>query len=258
MRLSVIIITRNEADNIVDCLASVAFADERIVLDSGSTDQTVALARAAGARVEVADDWPGFGPQKNRALALARGKWVLSLDADERITPALARQIQTVLADPDAARAYAIPRLSSFCGKFIRHSGWWPDPVVRLFQRGHGRFTEALVHERLLTDQPAAMLTQPMLHYTYPDLTSAVQKMNRYSSDAATMMYAKGRRASLASAVGHGAWTFIRIYGLRRGFLDGGHGFVLAVVAAMGSFTRYAKLAFLSRHLPAKPPYEGS
>lgn len=260
MRLSVIIITHNEADNIVDCLASVAFADECIVLDSGSSDDTVALARAAGARVEISEDWPGFGPQKNRALALARGKWVLSLDADERVTPALAAQIQAVMSAPDSdvAHAYAMPRLSSFCGKFIRHSGWWPDPVLRLFRRGHGRFTDAPVHERVVSDQAPRMLSHPLLHYTYPDLEAAINKMNRYSSDAAAMMHAQGRKASLATALGHSVWTFIRIYLLRRGFLDGGHGFVLAVVAAMGSFSRYTKLAYLNRNLPPRPAHEDS
>lgn len=253
MHLSVIIIACNEAGNIVDCLNSVAFADERIVLDSGSTDDTVALARAAGARVEVTSDWPGFGPQKNRALALAQGQWVLSLDADERVTPALAAEIQAVIANEDAEVAYSIPRLSSFCGKFIKHSGWWPDAVLRLFRRGHARFTDVAVHEKVVTDAPVGMLKSYMLHYTYPDLGSAIQKMNRYSSDAAAMMHAKGRRASIASALGHSAWTFTRIYIVRRGFLDGGHGFVLAVLAAMGSFSRYVKLAFLCRALPARP-----
>lgn len=257
MRLSVIIITCNEADNIVDCLDSVAFADECIVLDSGSTDDTVARARAAGARVETTSDWPGFGPQKNRALALAQGEWVLSLDADERVTPALAAEIQAVIAANPSNAAYTIARLSSFCGKFIRHSGWWPDAVLRLFRRGQGRFTDVAVHEKVVVDAPVSMLKAHMLHYTYPDLASAIQKMNRYSSDAAAMMHAKGRRASVGSALGHSMWTFIRIYLVRRGFLDGGQGFVLAVVAAMGSFSRYIKLAYLNRGLPARPADDG-
>lgn len=256
MRLSVIIITCNEADNIVDCLASVEFADERIVLDSGSTDGTVELARAAGARVESTTDWPGFGPQKNRALDLAQGEWVLSLDADERVTPALAAEIQAIIDDPAARCAYRVPRLSSFCGKFIRHSGWWPDAVLRLFPRQQGRFTDVAVHEKVITELPVRTLNAHLVHYTYPDLASAIQKMNRYSSDAAAMMHAKGRKSSIASALGHSFWTFVRIYLLRRGFLDGGHGFVLAVVAAMGSFSRYTKLAFLNRGLPARPTEE--
>lgn len=245
MRLSVIIITRNEAANIEACIRSVAFADEIVVLDSGSDDATVELARASGARVTTATDWPGFGPQKNRALALASGEWVLSLDADERVTPELAAEIQTVLAAP-AHDAYDIPRLSSFCGRYIRHSGWWPDRVVRLFRRGTARFSDAAVHEKVVSDGPVGRIRAHMLHHTYPDLSSALRKMDRYSSDAAAAMYARGKRATLASALGHGTWTFIRIYLVRRGFLDGRHGFVLAVVAAMGSFARYSKLMFMA------------
>ncbi len=245
MKLTVFIITRNEAANIADCLLSVAFADEVVVLDSGSSDDTVELARAAGARVEVSRDWPGFGPQKNRALDLAQGEWVLSLDADERVTPQLAAEIQAVLQDP-RHDAYDIPRMSSFCGRFIRHSGWWPDRVLRLFRRGTARFTDAPVHEKVVPSGTVGRLQAHFLHYTYPTLDTALVKMNRYSTDGALAMQARGRRASLSSALGHGIWTFIRIYLIRRGFLDGKHGFVLAAVAAMGSFSRYAKLMFLS------------
>jgi len=245
MKLSVCIITRNEAANIVACLRSVSFADEVVVLDSGSTDETVALARAEGARVEVSAGWPGFGAQKNRVLDMARGEWILSLDADERVTPELAAEIQAVLR-ASSHDAYDVPRLSSFCGRFIRHSGWWPDRVLRLFRRGTARFSDAVVHEKVIPDGSVGSLQAHLLHYTYPTLESALVKMNRYSSDAALAMHARGRRASLASALGHGFWTFFRIYVVRRGFLDGRHGFVLASVAAMGSFSRYAKLMFLS------------
>src|SRR5690554_5647688 len=151
MSLSVIIITKNEAHNIGDCLDSVAFADECIVVDSGSTDDTCAIARAKGARVVQTDDWPGFGPQKNRALDLATKTWVLSLDADERVTPELAREIQTSIHD-SALDGYRIARLSNFCGRWIRHSGWWPDYVLRLIRRGKGRFTDSLVHESIKSE----------------------------------------------------------------------------------------------------------
>ena len=149
MKLSVIIITKNEAANIAKCLKSVDFADEFIVVDSGSTDGTVELARALGARVEVTSDWPGFGPQKNRAVDLATGDWVLSIDADELVTPELAREIQETLKAP-RGDVYEMPRLSNFCGRDIRHSGWWPDYVVRLFKRGTARFNDAYVHERVV------------------------------------------------------------------------------------------------------------
>ncbi|HYG42809.1 MAG TPA: glycosyltransferase family 2 protein [Bordetella sp.] len=244
MTLSVIIIAKNEAAHIVGCLESVAFADEFIVVDSGSTDNTAALAREFGAQVHVTPDWPGFGPQKNRALDLATGDWVLSIDADERVTPELAREIQAVLGAPKAD-AYEIARLSDFCGRLIRHSGWWPDYVLRLFKRGTARFTDAAVHERVVPAASPLRLEGHFLHYPYPDLDALINKVNRYSSDAAAMMHARGKRATVFSALGHGFWTFIRIYLIRRGFLDGRHGLVLAVTAAAGSFFRYAKLSFL-------------
>ncbi len=242
MRLSIILITHNEAGNIGACLESVAFADEIIVVDSGSTDATVQIARDHGARVEIAADWPGFGPQKNRALDLATGDWVLSLDADERVTAELAREIQAILAAP-SHQAYDLPRLSSFCGRFIRHSGWWPDRVLRLFQRGSARFSNDVVHEKVLPQSSVGQLQSHLLHYTYPDLDTAIAKMNRYSSDSAAALHARGKRASIATAIGHGAWTFIRLYVFKRGFLDGRHGFLLAATAAAGSFYRYAKLS---------------
>ncbi|CAJ49846.1 glycosyltransferase family 2 protein [Bordetella avium] len=252
MTLSVIIITKNEAANIRGCLESVAFADEFIVVDSGSTDNTVELARDFGARVSITPDWPGFGVQKNRALDLATGDWVLSIDADERLTPELAQAIRTAMASPQAT-AYEMPRLSWFCGRFIRHSGWWPDYVLRLWKRGTARFTDAAVHERVVPHDGQVLRLAPHLeHYPYPDLDTLVTKANRYSSDAAAMMYAKGRRANIFTALGHSFWTFVRIYLIRRGFLDGRHGLVLAVTAAAGSFFRYAKLMFKSEPEPPK------
>ncbi len=247
MKLSVIVITRNEAAHIGDCLDSVAFADEIVVLDSGSTDDTCEIARARGARVEVSPDWPGFGPQKNRALDLATGDWVLSIDADERVPPELARAIRQAIETP-AADAYRIARLSNFCGRWIRHSGWWPDYVLRLFKRGAARFNDVVVHERVVPADGRAPLRLEghFQHYPYDNLDALITKINRYSSDAAAMMYAKGRRTSVLGALGHSFWTFVRIYLIRRGFLDGRHGLVLAVTAASGSFFRYSKLMFLA------------
>lgn len=246
MTLSVIIIARNEARHIEACLTSVAFADQWVVVDSSSTDDTAELACKFGAQVVVTQDWPGFGPQKNRALDLATGDWVLSIDADERVTPELAAEIQAVLKQP-TFKAYEIPRLSSFCGKPIRHSGWWPDYVVRLFERGSARFTDAVVHERVQPSGPVGRLRAHFTHQAYDNLDALLVKINRYSTDAAAMMHARGKTTSIMGAVGHGIWTFIRIYVIRRGFLDGRHGFVLAAAAAAGSFFRYAKLFFLQK-----------
>lgn len=245
MTLSVILIAKNEAHNIEACLDSVAFADEWIVVESGSTDDTAERARQWGASVVSTADWPGFGLQKNRALDLATGDWILSIDADERVTPALAQEIQATLTSAQFT-AYNIPRLSQFCGKPIRHSGWWPDYVLRLFKRDTARFTDVAVHERVAPSGPVGHLKNHFDHAAYDSLDGLLTKINRYSSDAAAMMHARGKRTSVAGIIGHSVWTFIRIYIIRRGFLDGRHGFVLAGAAAAGSFFRYSKLMFLS------------
>ncbi len=246
VRLSVIIITKNEADHIAECLDSVAFADEWIVVDSGSTDATREIARDKGAYVEQTADWPGFGPQKNRALALANGQWVLSIDADERVTPELREAILDAM-EQDAHQGYRIARLSNFCGRWIRHSGWWPDYVLRLFKRGTTRFTDAIVHESVMPPEQVGTLSQHFLHYPYNNLETLIAKVNRYSTDGAAMMYDKGRKTGIAGIIVHSVWTFVRIYIVRRGFLDGPEGFILAAVGAAGSFFRYSKLFFLQR-----------
>ena len=244
--LSVIIITKNEARHIAACLESVRFADEIIVLDSGSTDGTVDIARAMGAQVHVSDDWPGFGQQKNRVLDLATQPWVLAIDADEQVTLALQDEIIKTLHDP-AFEAFEIARLSEFCGKPIRHSGWWPDYVLRLFKRGVARFNDLAVHESVETQVEVGRFKNYFLHFPFENLDMVVTKINRYSGVAAIEMAAKGKRVGLVGVMGHCIWTFVRIYLIRRGFLDGRHGFVLAVTAAFGSFLRYAKLMFINR-----------
>lgn len=246
-RLSVIVIAKNEAAMIGRCLQSVAWADERILLDSGSDDATVEIARASGARVEATADWPGFGAQKNRALALASGDWVLSLDADEWVTPELQAQIELALSYPGAAAAFRTPRRSSYCGRFMNHSGWWPDPVVRLFRRGQARFSDDLVHERLIVDGPVADLDTPLMHEAVVDLSDSLEKIDSYSSAGARMLHARGRRAGLGTAISRAAWTFLRVYLLRGGFRDGREGYLLAVANAQGTYYKYAKLMLLAR-----------
>lgn len=244
--LSVIVITKDEARHIGDCLDSVSFADEIIVVDSGSNDGTRDIAQAKGAKVHITEDWPGFGPQKNRALDLATCDWVLSIDADERVTPELKQAILRELAAP-RAQAYKIARLSNFCGRWIRHSGWWPDHVLRLFKRTTARFTDAAVHESVKAQGQAAVVEGHFLHYPYADMDAMIAKVNRYSTDAAQMMHARGKTTSIPGVLGHAFWTFVRIYIIRRGFLDGKEGLILAVTAATGSFFRYSKLWFLNK-----------
>ena len=244
--LSVIVIAKNEAAVIRRCLESVAWADEIIVLDSGSTDATVEICRACGARVEATADWPGFGAQKNRALALATGEWVLSIDADELVTEGLRAEIQAAMATPGADGAFRMPRRSSYCGRFMRHSGWWPDYVTRLFRRGQARFSDNLVHESVIADGPVGTLRAPLMHESCRDLEEVLAKVNAYSSAGAAMASQQGRRASLRGAVLRGLWSFFRAYFLRAGFLDGREGFMLAVSNAEATYYRYAKLTLLA------------
>jgi glycosyltransferase involved in cell wall biosynthesis len=238
-RLSAIVITRNEARNIADCLDTLAFCDERIVVDSGSTDDTVRLAEGKGARV-VKNRWSGFGAQKNFALMLAGGDWVLSIDADERVSPGLARQILDAIAT-NRNTGYELPRRSSFCGRRMRHSGWSPDYVLRLFRRGRARFSEDIVHERVICEGPIARLSEPLLHYPVTRLEDALSRMDRYSTAGAEMTVAAGKRVSFTTGIVRGLWAFIRTYFLRGGFLDGREGFLLAVANAEGTYYRYMK-----------------
>jgi glycosyltransferase involved in cell wall biosynthesis len=239
VKLSAIIITRNEAANIAACLASVAFCDERIVVDSGSTDDTVAIAKGCGAQV-VTHEWAGFGVQKNFALSLARREWVLSIDADERVTPELAQTIAVAIAE-GGADAFELPRVSSFCGRPMRHSGWFPDYVLRLFRRGKGRFDDALVHERVICDGTVKRLGKPLIHHPVLKLEDALSRMDRYSTASAATLLTSGRNVSFATGIAHGFFAFFKTYVLRLGFLDGAEGFLLAVANAEGSYYRYMK-----------------
>jgi glycosyltransferase involved in cell wall biosynthesis len=250
MTLSVIIITKNEAANIQACLDSVRFANEWIIVDSGSTDDTVAIARAAGATVIETADWPGFGPQKNRALDAVSGEWVLSLDADERIPEQLRDEILAAMTDGRKQHgAYALPRLSSYCGHFIRHSGWYPDYIVRLFRRENGRFSTDLVHESVKISQGSVgKLNTAMIHYSYPDDDAYLRKLQQYSSLGARQAYAAGKRGGLGTAILHAFSSFLRSYVIRRGFLDGKAGLMVAISSAESTYHKYFKLMLLSEH----------
>jgi glycosyltransferase involved in cell wall biosynthesis len=246
-KLSVIIITKNEEVNIRACLESIAWANEIVVVDSGSSDETVNICKSLGAQVHTTSDWPGFGVQKNRALSHATGEWVLSLDADERITPELRSEIETALNGPDGHAAFRMPRLSSFCGRYMRHSGWYPDYVTRLFHRGAALFSDDLVHERLIVKGSVGTLRQSLLHETFYDLEELLTKINQYSTAGAHMLSENNRTASLKKAVGHAVWAFFRTYIIRAGFLDGREGFMLAVSTAESTYYRYAKLMLLNK-----------
>ncbi len=245
-RLSVAIITLNEERNLAECLASVAFADEIVVVDGGSGDCTREIAREAGARVIESTDWQGFGVQKNRAIDACSGDWVLSIDADERVPRTLRDEIQTALRD-STFDVYEMPRSSYYCGRFMRHSGWWPDHVRRLFRRGTARFSPAPVHESLETDKKVGRLHHPIEHWSYRTMEQVLDKVNHYSSLSAPVVLARGDRPTVFTAIFHGIGAFFRTYVLRRGFLDGAHGFMLAVSNAEGSYYRYIKAMLLDR-----------
>jgi glycosyltransferase involved in cell wall biosynthesis len=178
MSLSVILITKNEEANLKDCLESVSFANEIIVVDSQSSDKTQEISKSFGAKLEITSDWPGFGPQKNRALNLATQEWVLSIDADERVTPALKEEILKVISSKESANCYAIPRSSWYCGRFMKHSGWYPDYVDRLFKRGTAKFSDHLVHERLLPSGAVGQLQNHFLHYSFRDFSQVLKKIH--------------------------------------------------------------------------------
>lgn len=248
MSLSVIIIAKNAEATIRRCLESVAWADEIVVVECGSADRTAEICRELGAKVHQTSDWPGFGPQKNRALERATGDWVLSLDTDEWINPGLRTEIERAIAAPGDKVAFALPRRSSFCGRFMRHSGWWPDYVRRLFRRGTARFSEDQGHDSLIVNGAIGRLSEPIQHETITDLDQLIDKMNAYSAMTARNLHQRGRRASIFTALLHGGWAFFRTYFLRAGFLDGREGLMLAISNAENSYYRYVKLMLLAEN----------
>lgn len=252
--LSVVIITLNEEHAIQDCLSSVAWVGEIIVVDSGSTDRTLDICRQFGATIHSTSEWHGFGYQKNLALSLASKDWVLSLDADERISDELRNEIVQALQAGNPNIAYRMPRSSSYCGQFIRHSGWWPDYVVRLFPRLGSKFSDDIVHEHVIFNGEIKTLNNPILHYSYHNLEEVLEKVNRYSTDGAEKMRQRGKSSSLSQAILRGLWAFVRTYFLRLGFLDGRMGFMLAVSNAETTYYRYLKLMLLKQNEDSKSP----
>lgn len=256
--VSAVLITKDAEAHLEECLDALAWCTEVIILDSGSRDRTLDIAKKHDADVLIDSQWPGFGIQKNRAIAQARCEWVLSIDADEIVTPGLRAEIEAVIADwqpavPDAKTpstvAWALPRRSNFCGHWMRHGGWWPDYVTRLFRNGSAKFTDDVVHERLVVDGPVAKFREPLLHYTYDSFEQALAKLDRYSTAGAKQAFASGKRASLWTAAARGGWAFFRTYVLRLGLLDGAAGLMLALYVAHGTYYRYLKLWLLGRDL---------
>jgi glycosyltransferase involved in cell wall biosynthesis len=249
--LSLVIIARDAAHELADCLASVAFAAEAIVVESGSSDDTAGVATRSGARV-IAHAWEGFGPQKNFAVAQARHDWVLCLDADER-APELEAAIRALFAAADrgggihraAAAAYTIARRNRFLGRWLAHGEGYPDWNIRLFDRRRARWSDDVVHEKVVADAPAATLEGDLLHASAESIDAYIAKQNRYTSAQATAMHARGERATAAQMMLSPAARFVRFYVFKLGFLDGVAGFAHIAIGAFASFLKYAKLRAL-------------
>jgi glycosyltransferase involved in cell wall biosynthesis len=240
MTISAIIITYNEEKNIRDCIESLKWADEIIVVDAESQDRTAKTAEELGVRT-YSQKWQGYGKQKNYALGKATCDWILSIDADERVTPELAKEIQEELVNPSFS-GYKIPRKAYFLGKWIRHGGWYPGYVLRLFQAGKARFAEKEVHEYLELNSKAGYLKNPLLHYTDDTLDHYLDKFCKYTSLASKELYVNGKRASLSDLFLRPILFFLKMYIAKCGFLDGIHGFILATLSSFYVFVKYAKL----------------
>ncbi len=245
--VSVAVITRDEEDRLPACLESASFADETVVVDSGSTDRTVHVAESMGARV-FEEPWRGFSAQKQLAVDRCANDWVLILDADERVPAQTAAALRWALsAHAGTAAAFSFPRKNLFHGRWIRHGGWWPDRIVRLVDRRKGAFDGRAVHERWVPRGRVISLDSPLEHCSFRRYSDLVSKMERYSDLAAQAMWKEGRRAGPGTPPFHALWMFIRTYVLERGALDGFDGLVISLMNAGGSFFKYAKLRELAQ-----------
>ena len=250
-RLSVTIITKNEEAQIEGAIASVAWADEILVVDSHSTDRTVALAQAAGARV-VVRDWPGYIAQKNFAAGEATHDWILSLDADERVTPELAAEIRRALEQP-AHAAFTCPRLTWYLGRWINGTDWYPDTQTRLYDRRTANWSGALVHESLSVRGTRGNLAGELHHYAYSSIGDHLDTIDRYTALAARQMFDAGRRASTAQVVFHPPLAFLRNYVAKGGFRLGTVGFVVSALNTYYVFLKFARLWELQNRLAEAP-----
>jgi glycosyltransferase involved in cell wall biosynthesis len=242
---SAVIITLNAGAQLASCLQSVAFADEIVVVDCGSDDDTVALAQKHGARV-VHQDWLGYGAQKQFAITQARHDWVLCVDADERVSTPLRASIEAALTLP-VARGFEMPRCNRFLGRWLKHGEGYPDWSLRLFRRSHGRWSEDRVHEKVVLDGVAARLRGDLMHESGEDLAAYLDKQNRYTTLQAEALFKQGKRARAAQLVLSPWLRFIKFYVLRLGFLDGVAGFTHIAIGCHNSLMKYAKLMALEK-----------
>ena len=240
-KISVTIITHNEEENIENCLKSIKWADEIVVVDSFSADKTLAICKKHKAKI-IKHKWLGYSKQKNLAIDNARNEWVLSLDADERITKELLDEIKKEFERGDTADGYYIARKNFFLGKWIKHCGWYPDYNLRLFKKSRGRFIEREVHERAEVNGAAKYLKHPMEHYTYKTLSDFISRLDRYSMLSAIELHKKGKRAGWNHLTIRPITTFLKMFFLKLGFLEGFYGILLSGLYSFYTFSKYAKL----------------
>lgn len=245
-KLTVTVITRDEGENIGACLASVAWADEIVVVDSGSTDETVAIARRQSARVEVRP-WPGYGAQRNYAASIAAHDWILSIDADERVPPQLAAEIRTLLASEPERRGYRIPRLTWYLGRWIRGTDWYPDYQLRLYDRRAGQWDSRRVHESIALNGEAGLLQHDLQHFAYRNISDHLATIDRYTTLAAEQWAEEGRHVPLAGVIFYPPFAFLRNYVLRGGFKEGTAGLLVSVLNSYYVFLKMAKSWELAR-----------
>jgi len=246
MDISVVVITKNEEQNIGRCLESVKWADEIILVDSQSTDRTREIAGEYGARI-YSPEWRGYGSAKREGVKQARGKWILSVDADEVVSPELVEEIKGVMQNSANRSGFYIPRRTNFLGRWIRHSGWYPDLVLRLFLKAKGNFDEAVVHEKVILDGETGCLKGDLLHYSYPNLEQYLEKFNRYTTLGAEEAFRQGKRSRWWDIVVRPPVAFIKHYISRQGFRDGLEGFIISVMSSIAVLVKYAKLRHLAK-----------
>lgn len=241
MKVSVLILTFNEENHIEDCLKSVSWADEVIVVDSFSNDRTLKIIKEHNVKI-VQEKWRGFSSQRNLGLEYCSNDWVLVVDADERVTPELKKEIINRLEQANDYNGYYIPRKTYFLGKWIKHCGWYPDHVLRLFRKSKGKYKERMVHESVELDGQAGYLSNCFIHYTYRDIEHFVDKMNSYSTLGAKEMFIKGKKVRLSDCMFRPSWALIKMYLLQRGYQDGIRGLIISVISAFYVFLKYIKL----------------
>ncbi len=252
MNLSAVIITKNEARNIARCLESLKIVDEIIVIDSQSTDRTVEIAENIGAKVYTLQ-WKGFGAAKQEGVNRASGKWILSLDADEALTPELAEEIRDIIGKDNDYAGYHLKRRTMFLGRWIYHCGWYPDYVLRLFQKAKGNFNNAIVHEKVNLNGRVGYLNGELLHYSYVSLEQYLEKSNRYTTLGAQEAFRRKKQAGLFDIIFKPAVAFIKHYISKQGFRDGLEGFIISVLSAIAVMVKYSKLRQMNKNKGISP-----